>query len=86
MSYANQMAARDDLWKQGIVSNINQLFTNISDLGGENTAGNKVAILANNGAFGVLNNDMYKYGLPSRKSVEAAKGGKLNKRRKGLTF
>lgn len=86
MSYANQMAARDDLWKQGILGNINQLFTNVSDLGRENTAGNKVAILANNGAFGVLNNDMYKYGLPSRKSVGAAKGGKLNKRRKGLTF
>lgn len=86
MSYANQMAARDDLWKQGILGNINQLFTNVSDLGRENTAGNKVAILANNGAFGVLNNDMYKYGLPSRRSVGAAKGGKLNKRRKGLTF
>lgn len=86
MSYANQMAARDDLWKQGILGNIYSLFNNATDLGRENIAGNKVAVLANNDVFGVLNNDMYKYGLPSRKSVETAKGGKLNKRRKGLTF
>lgn len=86
MSYANQMAARDDLWKQGILGNINQLFTNVSDLGRENVAGNQIAVLANNGVFGVLNKDMYRHALPNRKSVGAAKGGKLNKRRKGLTF
>lgn len=86
MNYANQMAAREDLWKQGILGNINQLFTNISDYGRENTVGNQIAALGNNGVFGVLNNDMINHSLPGRRATSSAKGGKINKRRKGLTF
>lgn len=86
MNYANQMAAREDLWKQGILGNINQLFTNISDYGRENTIGNQIAALANNNVFGVLNNDMINHGLAGRHATSGAKGGKINKRRKGLTF
>jgi len=86
MNYANQMAAREDLWKQGILGNVSQLFTNISDYGRENTVDNQIAALANNNVFGVLNNDMINHGLAGRHATSGAKGGKLNKRRKGLTF
>ena len=86
MNYANQMAAREDLWKQGILGNVNQLFTSISDYGRENTVGNQIAALANNNVFGVLNNDMINHGLAGRHATSDAKGSKLNKRRKGLTF
>lgn len=86
MNYANQMAAREDLWKQGILGNVNQLFANIGELGKENAIGNQVAALGNNGVFGVLNNDMLNYGIAGRSAKKKSKGGKLNKRREGLTF
>lgn len=86
MNYGNQMAAREDLWKQGILGNVNQLFANIGELGKENAIGNQVAALGNNGVFGVLNNDMLNYGIAGRSAKKKSKGGKLNKRRKGLTF
>ena len=87
---ASQKMAADASWNQGLYGNIQALTKGISDLGRENAQYNMIAGMANAGVFGKLPTYDKLIALTGRKptAVEsAAKGGKLNKRkRKGLTF
>ena len=92
---AQKLGALGD-WYSGIYGNVNNLFKGIGNIGKENAQHNMIAGVANLGALGVLpseDNGDELYALSTgrdpkykTKSTISAKGGKINKRRKGLTF
>lgn len=70
----------DAQWNNALYGNIDNFFQGISDLGKENAQWNMIAAAANNGAFGSKGSEWDHYG--GKKS----KGGKLRKKKRGLTF
>lgn len=84
---AGQKMAADAAWNQGIYGNVNNIFKGISDLGRENAQYNTIAGMANAGVFGKLPTEDKLTALTGERPTTAAKGGKLNKKKKkGLTF
>lgn len=94
---AKQRLAADAQWYNGLYGNIAQLTGGIADIGKENAQHNMIARMAADGLFGAATekqNVMDGYirkqkSTPSTATptiVNAAKGGKLKKKRKGLTF
>jgi hypothetical protein len=82
MQAAQERLNRDAGWYNGIYGNVAGLFKGIGDLGTENYRMNRISDMAADGVFGNLG-DSY----TGREHVKnAAKGGKLTKKKKGLTF
>ena len=75
----------DAAWNSNIYGNLNNLFKGISDIGRENAQWNMVSDMAGDGIFGNLGKSYtgrrYTDEVPTH-----SKGGKLKKRKRGLTF
>lgn len=83
MEAANQRMAADAAWNQGIYGNINNLFKGLGEWGKENAQHNMIADMAADGLFGVIGDSQnIGKGYVSKKSC----GGKLKRKKKGLTF
>nr|DAI59113.1 MAG TPA: hypothetical protein [Crassvirales sp.] len=86
LNYAAQKAAQDRQWYDDLYGNINDLFTNISNYGRENMTMNQINANVNRGVFGNTGDNKVNGSLGGNRQM-AAKGGKLNKRkRRGYTF
>jgi hypothetical protein len=89
MQAAREKMDADAAWNQGIYGNVAGLFKGIGDLGRENAQHNMIADMAATGIFGTIKNQPIGNGyirvVPRN---EAAKGGKINKKKgkRGLTF
>lgn len=75
----------DSQWNAGIYGNVSKFFSNLGELGKENAQHNMIADMAADNLFGTLS-DKQNIGKGYVVRRVAAKGGKLNKRRRGLTF
>ena len=84
MNYAAQKAAQDQQWYSDMYGNVNNLFKGISDYGRENVAFNQINGLDWSGVFGPHAANLG--GTPQTNWRGKAKGGKINKKRKGYTF
>ena len=85
MQAANEKMAADAGWYNSLYGNVGNLFKGISDLGRENAQHNMIAEMAADGIFGPMSPKTNvgrrgKYLTFTKR--EAAKGGKLNNRRK----
>jgi hypothetical protein len=89
MQAAQAKMDADAGWYNGIYGNVAGLFKGIGDLGRENAQHNMIADMAATGIFGTIKNQPIGNGyirvVPRN---EAAKGGKINKKKgkRGLTF
>jgi hypothetical protein len=83
MSAARDRLNGDSSWYNGIYGNIGQIFKGISDLGRENRETNWRNALVTSGAFGAMDSDAL---VDARIARYKAKGGKIKKGKKGLTF
>lgn len=82
---AQQKAAMDADWYNGIYGNVAGLFKGISDLGRENVVTNWRNGLVTSGAMGIVNPDaLVDAGIAEYKKDKKNKGGKIKKR--GLTI
>lgn len=84
MNYAAQKAAQDKQWYDDLYGNVNDFFTNISNYGRENVSINQTNKVAGTmGGVGKSDANTHMGGFRQT----AAKGGKLNKKkRRGYTF
>ncbi len=78
---ASQKMNADSDWYGSIYANIGNLFQGISDLGRENAEHNTVADMAADGLFGVITKNQN-----IGRGYVTSKGGKLKKKKRGLTF
>jgi hypothetical protein len=97
MQAAGQKMAADQAWNQGIYGNVAGLFRGIGDLGTENYRHNRIADMAATGIFGTMkpetfvSNGFLRYETDEERRRRlsgnmSAKGGKMTKKKKGLTF
>jgi hypothetical protein len=97
MQAAGQKMAADQAWNQGIYGNVAGLFRGIGDLGTENYRHNRIADMAATGIFGTMkpetfvSNGFLRYETDEERRRRlsgnmSAKGGKVTKKKKGLTF
>ena len=93
MQAAMQKAAQDAAWNQGIYGNVAGLFKGIGDLGRENYQHNRIADMAATGIFGTIkpetfvSNGYLQYADEANKrKKKVSKGGRINKRKGGLTY
>ena len=85
MDAARQRMAADAAWNQGIYGNVNGLFAGLGAWGKENAQHNMIADMAADGLFGTMS-DKQNIGKTYIKKKKAACGGKINRKKKGLTF
>ena len=85
MDAARQRMATDAAWNQGIYGNVNGLFAGLGALGKENAQHNMIADMAADGLFGTMS-DKQNIGKGYIRKKKAACGGKINRKKKGLTF
>lgn len=85
MEAANQRMNADASWNQGIYGNVNNFFKGLGAWGKENAQHNLIADMAADGVFGTIS-DKQNIGKGFVTTRKAAKGGKLCRKRKGLTF
>ena len=88
MDAARQQMTADAAWNQGIYGNVQGLFKGIGNLGMENAQHNTIADMAADGIFGTITDKQFSgKGLLKRvpKNKES-NGGRINRKRKGLTF
>ena len=85
MDAARQRMAADAAWNQGIYGNVNGLFAGLGAWGKENAQHNMIADMAADGLFGTMS-DKQNIGKGYIRKKKAACGGKINRRKKGLTF
>lgn len=93
MQAAMQKAAQDAAWNQGIYGNVAGLFKGIGDLGRENYQHNRIADMAATGIFGTIkpetfvSNGYLQYAdEDNKRKKKVSKGGRINKRKGGLTY
>lgn len=85
MDAARQRMAVDAAWNQGIYGNVNGLFTGLGAWGKENAQHNMIADMAADGLFGTMS-DKQNIGKSYIRKKKAACGGKISRKKKGLTF
>lgn len=85
MDAARQRMAADAAWNQGIYGNVNGLFAGLGAWGKENAQHNMIADMAADGLFGTMS-DKQNIGKGYIRKKKAACGGKINRKKKGLTF
>lgn len=85
MDAARQKMAADAAWNQGIYGNVNGLFAGLGVWGKENAQHNMIADMAADGLFGTMS-DKQHVGKTYVRKKKAACGGKINRKKKGLTF
>lgn len=85
MDAARQRMAADAAWNQGIYGNVNGLFAGLGAWGKENAQHNMIADMAADGLFGTMS-DKQNIGKTYIRKKKAACGGKINRKKKGLTF
>lgn len=85
MDTARQRMAADAAWNQGIYGNVNGLFAGLGAWGKENAQHNMIADMAADGLFGTMS-DKQNIGKSYIRKKKAACGGKINRKKKGLTF
>jgi hypothetical protein len=93
---ARQRMDADASWNQGIYANVSKLFSNLGEWGKENAQHNMIADMAADNLFGIMSDKQNigngyivkkrnKGTTSGTMTVNAAKGGKL-RRKRGLTF
>lgn len=82
LDIAKQQAAADVAWNQGIYGNVQAYFKGLSDIGRENAQHNMIADMAADGLFGTMSDNQYSGKGFLRKKKIAAKGGKINRKKK----
>lgn len=82
LDIAKQQAAADAAWNQGIYGNVQAYFKGLSDIGKENAQHNMIADMAADGLFGTMSDKQYSGKGFLRKKKIAAKGGKINRKKK----
>ena len=82
LDIAKQQAAADAAWNQGIYGNVQAYFKGLSDIGRENAQHNMIADMAADGLFGTMSDKQYSGKGFLRKKKIAAKGGKINRKKK----
>lgn len=85
MDAARQKMAADAAWNQGIYGNVNGLFAGLGALGKENAQHNMIADMAADGLFGTMS-DKQNIDKGYIRKKKAACGGKINRKKRGLTF
>lgn len=85
MDAARQRMAADAAWNQGIYGNVNGLFAGLGAWGKENVQHNMIADMAADGLFGTMS-DKQNIGKSYIRKKKAACGGKISRKKKGLTF
>lgn len=85
MDAARQRMAADAAWNQGIYGNVNGLFAGLGAWGKENAQHNMIADMAADGLFGTMS-DKQHIGKTYVRNKKAACGGKISRKKKGLTF
>lgn len=85
MDAARQRMAADAAWNQGIYGNVNGLFAGLGAWGKENTQHNMIADMAADGLFGTMS-DKQNIGKSYIRKKKAACGGKISRKKTGLTF
>lgn len=85
MDAARQRMAADAAWNQGIYGNVNGLFAGLGAWGKENAQHNMIADMAADGLFGTMS-DKQNIGKGYIRKKKAACGGKISRKKKGLTF
>lgn len=85
MDAARQRMAADAAWNQGIYGNVNGLFAGLGAWGKENAQHNMIADMAADGLFGTMS-DKQNIGKSYVRKKKAACGGKISRKKKGLTF
>ena len=85
MDAARQRMAADAAWNQGIYGNVNGLFAGLGAWGKENAQHNMIADMAADGLFGTMS-DKQNIGKSYIRKKKAACGGKISRKKKGLTF
>lgn len=85
MDAARQKMAADAAWNQGIYGNVNGLFAGLGAWGKENAQHNMIADMAADGLFGTMS-DKQHVGKTYVRKKKAACGGKINRKKRGLTF
>lgn len=85
MDAARQRMAADAAWNQGIYGNVNGLFVGLGAWGKENAQHNMIADMAADGLFGTMS-DKQNIGKSYVRKKKAACGGKISRKKKGLTF
>ena len=85
MDAARQRMAADAAWNQGIYGNVNGLFAGLGAWGKENAQHNMIADMAADGLFGTMS-DKQNIGKTYIRKKKAACGGKIDRKKKGLTF
>lgn len=99
MQAAREKMDADAGWYNGIYGNISGLMKGIGDLGRENAQRNMIADMAANGIFGQMTpstyvaNGMLRYETDEERAKRlanqkksAAKGGKIKRKKRGLTY
>lgn len=82
LDIARQQAAADASWYKGIYGNVQSYFKGLSDMGRENEQHNMIADMAADGLFGTMSDKQYSGKGFLRKKKIAAKGGKINRKKK----
>ena len=82
LDIARQQAAADASWYKGIYGNVQSYFKGLSDMGRENAQHNMIADMAADGLFGTMSDKQYSGKGFLRKKKIAAKGGKINRKKK----
>lgn len=85
MDAARQRMAADAAWNQGIYGNVNGLFAGLGAWGKENAQHNMIADMAADGLFGTMSGKQ-NIGKSYIRKKKAACGGKISRKKKGLTF
>ncbi len=85
MDAARQRMTADAAWNQGIYGNVNGLFAGLGAWGKENAQHNMIADMAADGLFGTMS-DKQNIGKGYIRKKKAACGGKISRKKKGLTF
>ena len=86
MDAARQRMAADAAWNQGIYGNVNGLFAGLGAWGKENAQHNIIADMAADALFGTMSDKQNIGKTYVREKKKAACGGKINRKKKGLTF
>ena len=88
MDAARQRMAADAAWNQGIYGNVSGLFKGLSDWGKENAQHNMIADMAADGIFGNMSDKQHIGNgyVVKRVPRKKACGGRINRRKRGLTF
>ena len=100
MEAAKERMDSDASWYRGMYGNLNNAFKGLSDIGKENAQYNMIADMAGDGIFGTMTGNQFtgrgmfekqyvdENGNPIKKpkKVISAYGGKIKRKKKGLTF